>query len=64
MISRREFKLPVTPSTHLLEEYIVNQMKYLDGRLADNIEVHMEKNHKDGKRISRRFQYVTDCTQY
>ena len=43
MISRREFKLPVTPSTHLLEEYIVNQMKYLDGRLADNIEDHMEK---------------------
>ena len=49
-----ELKLPVIPSVYLLEEHIVRQMKYLDGRLVDKTEDHIERNHEDGKHLSRR----------
>ena len=55
---------PITLSVHLLEDRIVNQMKDLYGGLVDKTENHIERSHQDAKRLSRRFQCVTDFTQY
>ena len=43
MIMRRELKLPVTLSNHLLEHRIVNQMKYLKAGLFGKTEDRIKK---------------------
>ena len=55
---------PITSSVYLLEDCIVNQMKDLDGGSVDKIDNHIERSHQDAKRLSSRFQCVTDFTQY
>ena len=41
----REFKLPVTPSAHLLEDHILNQMSSIEGDIGDKTEFHIERSH-------------------
>ena len=50
MLLWRELKLPVLPSAHLFEDYIVYQMKDIVGGLADKREYHIKRAHKYGKR--------------
>ena len=43
-----ELKLYVTPSAHLLEDYIVYKMKNIMGGLADKSENYIKRAHQDG----------------
>ena len=63
MLLRRELKLSVIPSTHLLEDHILNQMISIEGGIADKTEDHIERSHQVGKRLERRYQCVADFTQ-
>ena len=38
----RELKLPVTPSAHLLEDHILNQMSSIEGGITGVTEDHIE----------------------
>ena len=59
----RESKLPVTPSDHLFEDHIVNQMKNIVGGLAHKSEDHIERAHQDGKRSERIYCGLTNFKQ-
>ena len=63
MILWRELKLPVTPSTHLLEDHFLTQMGSIDGGIADKTEDHIERSHQVGIFFEQRYKYVTDFTQ-
>ena len=55
----RELKLPVTPSTYLLEDYILSS---IEGGIADKIEDHIEISHQVGERLEIRYRCVTNYT--
>ena len=59
----RELKLPVTPSAHLLEEPILNQLRSVEGDIADKIEDHIERSYQVGKHLERRYQCVAEFAQ-
>ena len=59
----REYKLPVTPSAHSLEDYILTQMYSIYGSIADKTEDHIERSHQVDKRFEQRYKRVTDFTQ-
>ena len=63
MLMWREFKIPVTPSTHLFEDHIVYQMKNIVGGLADKSEDHIERAHQYDKRSERKYCGVTHFQQ-
>ena len=63
MILWRELKIPVTPSSHLLEDHILKQMITIKGDIADKTEDHIERSQQVGKRYERRCKCVTDFTQ-
>ena len=44
MLLWRELKSPVTPSTHLFEDYVVYQMENIVGDLVEKSEDHIEKS--------------------
>ena len=58
-----ELKLPVTPSTQLLEDHTLNQISYIEGGIPDNTTNHTERNNQVGKRVEGRYQCVIDFTQ-
>ena len=58
MLLWRKFKIPVTPSAHLFEDYIVYQMKNNVGSLANKNEDRIERAHQDDKRIQRKYYGV------
>lgn len=62
MILWRELKLPVTPSSHLLEDLILNQMVTIKGGIFDKSKDHIEISYQVGKRFDQRYKYVTDFT--
>ena len=59
----RELKLPVTPSAHLLEDHILNQMSSIEGGIADKTKDCVERSHQVGKGLERRYQCVADFIQ-
>ena len=59
----RDLKLPVTPSSRLSKDYIMNQMGSIVGGIADKIEYHIERSHQVGKRLERKCQCVTAFAQ-
>ena len=40
----------------------MNQISSIEGGIADKTEYRIERSHQVGKRIERRYQYVTDFT--
>ena len=63
MILWRELKIPVTPSSHLLEDHILKQMITIKGDIADKTEDQIERSQQVGKRNERKCKCVTDFTQ-
>ena len=51
----REFKIPGTPSAHLLEVHILKQMITRKGGIVDKTEDHTERSHQVGKRFEKRY---------
>ena len=62
MILRRELKLLVTSSTHLLEDLILNQIVTIKGGIFSKSKDHIEISYQVGKRFDQRYKYVTDFT--
>ena len=58
----RELKLPVTVSTHLLEDHTLNQMSSIEC-IAEITEDHIERRYQIGKRLERKYQCYTDFGQ-
>ena len=54
MILLRELKLPVTSSTHLLEDHILTQMNSIDGGITNKTEDQIERSHQLGKYFEQR----------
>ena len=51
----RELKLPVTVSTHLLEDHTLNQMSSIEC-IVGKTEDHIERSYQIGKRLERKYQ--------
>ena len=56
------FKLPVTPSTHSLENNILNQMSYIECGISDKTKDHIERSYQLGKPLEKISQCVTNFT--
>ena len=54
MLLWRKLKMPVTPSAHWFEDYIVYQMENIVGGLADKSEDHIKRAYQDGKRSEKK----------
>ena len=63
MILWKELKIPVTPSAHLLEDYLLKQMITIKGGIADKTEDHIERRYQVGKCFDQRNKCVTNFTQ-
>ena len=63
MILWRQLKFPVTPSAHLLEDHILNQMITIKIGIPDKTEDHIERSHQVDKRFDQRYRCVTHFTQ-
>ena len=63
MLLWRYLKLPVTPSAHLFEDHILNQINSIEVGIADNTEVHIELSRQIGKRLKRRYKGVAYFTR-
>ena len=51
MLLRRYLKLLVTPSAHLFEDHILNQINSIEVGIADKTEVHIDLSRQIGKRL-------------
>lgn len=63
MLLWRKLNLLVTSSAHLLEGYIVHQMRFCVDDLSDKSENYIERGHSDGKRNKRIYSGLTNFQQ-
>ena len=63
MLLWRKLNLLVTSSSHLLEGYIVHQMRFCVDDLSDKSENYIERGHSDGKRNKRIYSGLTNFQQ-
>ena len=53
MLLLRDLKLPVTPSVHLFEDRILNQISATEAGTANKTEDHIKLSCQIGKRLER-----------
>ena len=62
MLLWRDLKLPVTPSVHLFEDRILNQISATEAGTANKTEDHIKLSCQIGKRLERKYKSVADFT--